>query len=283
MPPQLLVIAGPNGSGKSTLTAGLRSDSAFPSVYVNADDIARTTFGWLPNRFRVVREWLGAVFATRKRLQLVRAQTDFAFETVLSTPGKLAILQSAKDAGYTVVVVFVATLDAAINRERVLQRVRKGGHPVNADKVEQRYHRAMRLSPCLFELCDEVYVYDNSQEGVEPVEALTWHKGQAPVCVAQAPAWVTSLAADVGVRSNAWSHMHGAFAAQGLDALQPNLLDERVYAGTIVDLTPEFAAQDSGQVGVIHDRRIGAVAKDVKVGDLARIRYRFDAGGKLRR
>lgn len=40
--PLLVIFAGPNGSGKSTITDAVRRyDEGFPSIYINADDIAR--------------------------------------------------------------------------------------------------------------------------------------------------------------------------------------------------------------------------------------------------
>ena len=56
------------------------------------------------------------------------------------------------------------TNDPEINVARVEARVKKGGHGVPPEKIRERYHRAMKLFPRLFTLCDELYVYDNSYE-----------------------------------------------------------------------------------------------------------------------
>ena len=50
--PRMIVFAGPNGSGKSTVTDGLKLDEEFPGVYINADDIARTELGHIPDPTR---------------------------------------------------------------------------------------------------------------------------------------------------------------------------------------------------------------------------------------
>ena len=56
------------------------------------------------------------------------------------------------------------TYDAKINVERVRQRVSNGGHDVPPVKVVSRYKRALALMPQLFNVCDELYVYDNSTD-----------------------------------------------------------------------------------------------------------------------
>lgn len=145
----LLALAGPNGSGKSTIT------SEYPPIgeYVNADDI---------QKHLQCDSLQAAIIAENTREFLLSQGEDFTFETVLSTPRNYNLMQRAKNAGYTVICIYVLTCNPNINVLRVKSRVSNGGHDVPSDKVKSRYERCMKLFPLLFEVCDELYVYDNS-------------------------------------------------------------------------------------------------------------------------
>lgn len=147
--PTMLVFAGPNGSGKSTITAGIK----VIGEYINADLIQR----------ELGCEALEAAqIATKTREYFLSKGTSFTFETVMSTPEKIDFLKQAREKGYKIICIYVLTYDPAINIKRVKKRVINGGHDVPVEKIVNRYKRALRLLPKLFEICDELYVFDNS-------------------------------------------------------------------------------------------------------------------------
>lgn len=115
--PRMIVFSGPNGSGKSTITDAFKLDQKFPGVYINADYIARTELGHIPDVTQ--RNLDAAKLAEQRRKDALANGKPFAFETVMSTPGKLALLQEAKSKDFQVELVFVTTLDADINIARV--------------------------------------------------------------------------------------------------------------------------------------------------------------------
>lgn len=168
--PVLLVMAGPNGSGKSTIT----SKMDVIGDYVNADDI---------KHHLNCDDLTAAKIAESTREFLLKEGKDFTFETVLSTPRNLNLMERAKNNGYTVVCIYVLTCNPQINVERVLNRARNGGHNVPSEKVVARYKRAMALIPQLFKVCDELYVYDNSIDrnkgSAEPI--LRYKYGQTEI------------------------------------------------------------------------------------------------------
>lgn len=163
----LMVMAGPNGSGKSTITA------QYPPIgdYVNADEI---------ERHLNCSTLKAAQIAENTREYLLSQHKDFTFETVLSTARNYDLMAKAKENGYTVVCVFVLTSNANINVYRVESRVKNGGHNVPEEKVRERYHRAMKLFPRLFDICDELYVYDNSLDRTqgEPTRIIEYRYGK---------------------------------------------------------------------------------------------------------
>lgn len=150
----LMAVAGPNGSGKSSVTS---EASRFQPVghYVNADEIQHF-LGCTPLK--------AAQIAENTRELLLSQHESFTFETVLSTDRNIKLMRRAKEAGYAVICIYVLTADPEINVSRVKARVQKGGHDVPPEKVRERYHRAMGLFPELLDICDELYVYDNSSE-----------------------------------------------------------------------------------------------------------------------
>ncbi len=87
----LLVIAGPNGAGKTTVTARLRVERWSAGVeYLNPDEIARDRFGdWnSPSAVLDAARWTEA-----RREELLTAHAGIAFETVLSTSGKVDFIR----------------------------------------------------------------------------------------------------------------------------------------------------------------------------------------------
>lgn len=284
--PRMIVFAGPNGSGKSTVTDGLKLDEEFPGVYINADDIARKELGHIPDVMR--RNLDAAKLAEQRRKEALDKGQPFAFETVMSTPGKLALLQEAKGRGFQVELVFVTTRDAEINVDRVANRVAMGGHAVEPDKVRERYERAMQLLPSAIELADTADVFDNS--GREPLHvAMKRDKGLELLNQDKAPAWVAErLAGPYGERMQSRAQLAAAFdgaAAGNSSGLRVVNMDAdighgKTYSGPIVELTKHHALQKAGaNVYVVHDRAL-CPAVDLEKGKSAKIAYQYEKGGK---
>ena len=148
---KLLVFAGPNGSGKSTIT----SKQNIIGTYVNADDI---------KKHLSCTDIEAAQIAEATREHFLENNIEFTFETVLSTPRNISLMHRAKEKNYYVICIYVLTSDPQINIERVKQRKRNGGHDVPPDKVYQRYIRALNLFPQVLDICNELYVFDNSKD-----------------------------------------------------------------------------------------------------------------------
>ena len=165
--PRLLVFAGPNGSGKSTVTSAQK----IVGEYVNADRI---------KQIKGCSDLEAAQEAERLREYLLEHRMDFSFETVLSTPRNLLLIQRAHDAGYYIRVMFVLTRDSSINVERVAQRVKKGGHDVPEEKIHSRYEKSLKNLKNLHKLVDDLWVFDNS--GETPVLICTVQESRLSYC-----------------------------------------------------------------------------------------------------
>lgn len=149
--PEILVFAGPNGSGKSTIAKMARIVGA----YVNADEIKKALH---------CSDLEAAQKAEQMREEFLINRENFSFETVLSTDRNLLLLQRAKENGYFIRGVYVLTKNSHINLLRIKNRVRLGGHNVDANKVISRYTKALALIPEIVKVCDILHIYDNSAQ-----------------------------------------------------------------------------------------------------------------------
>lgn len=148
--PEIVVFAGPNGRGKSTIFN--LAKVLYP--YVNADDIKSSLH---------CTDLEAAERATEIREKLLAERKSFSFETVLSTPRNLDLLQRAKKQGYFIRIFYILTVNPKINALRVKARVLNGGHDVPSDKIISRYEKALKLLPELVKVADIMHIYDNSQ------------------------------------------------------------------------------------------------------------------------
>jgi predicted ABC-type ATPase len=103
-----------------------------------------------------------AIIADFIRHKLIIEKKSFSFETVFSHPSKLELIKFAVQNNYKVYLYFIGTETPIMNLERVKDRVKKGGHFVNDDKVEKRYFLTMGLLIDMLKAVDEAYLWDNS-------------------------------------------------------------------------------------------------------------------------
>lgn len=96
------------------------------------------------------------------RHMLIAHSKTFCFETVMSHSSKIEEIRELKAKGYHPYLYFICIDDPEINVSRVANRVEKGGHPVSAEKIIQRYYRTLELLHEVLPLCYRAYLFDNS-------------------------------------------------------------------------------------------------------------------------
>lgn len=153
--PQLWIVAGPNGAGKTTLVTH-RLVSRIPVV--NADEIAHD----LPLAQGRSDERRAGEIAVKRRNDLLARDADFAIETTLTGMSAIRLLRSASAAGYKTTLVYVGLASVDLSVQRVLDRVRQGGHPVPVAALERRYPQSLAKLTQALSLADRTYVFDNS-------------------------------------------------------------------------------------------------------------------------
>lgn len=110
----------------------------------------------------IENSYTASLIASFFRKTLNNLGKSYSFETVLSHQGKLEEIKLAKKNGFKIYLYFICLVDVAINISRIANRVEKGGHHVPSDKVISRYGRTLDNMIKLLELCDKVYLFDNS-------------------------------------------------------------------------------------------------------------------------
>lgn len=159
--PRFTVFAGPNGSGKSTayvrfLNAGFESGE-----YLNPDDIAAAirsgNTGSQAVDLRAGREVI------KRTRSLIARRRSFVRETTLAGREIGRSVDSAKMAGYRVVLFFVAVCSPKASGWRVAARVERGGHDIPTRDQERRFPRSFANAPLVARRVDAAYFLDNTE------------------------------------------------------------------------------------------------------------------------
>lgn len=94
--------------------------------------------------------------------ELLDNSKKFTIETVMSHSSKLQFMRLAKEKGFKVYLYFVSLADPELNKYRVKTRVAQGGHPVDEEKIIQRYYRTMNNLYDALKIADSAFLFDNS-------------------------------------------------------------------------------------------------------------------------
>lgn len=155
--PTLVVIGGPNGSGKTTLTSYLIEHGRIKSAVINPDEIAFKEFGDYSFHVKAAR------VALNKRKEAIVKNEDFAFETTFSGNSEINEIISAKSAGYSIILYYVALQSVLDNITRVEERRTNLGHHVEKEDIVRRYEKSRINLLKNIHLFDKAYLFDNSR------------------------------------------------------------------------------------------------------------------------
>lgn len=152
----LHLLAGPNGAGKSSYVRDVLAP-ATGLPFINADEIAAERW---PDT-QAAHAYDAARIAEAQRRDRIAEGASFISETVFSHPSKVQLISDAVDAGYLVHLhVMLVPVELAV--QRVLDRVRRGGHTVPEQKIRDRYERLWQHVGKAIRIVDLTEVLDNS-------------------------------------------------------------------------------------------------------------------------
>jgi len=158
--PRIFVIGGPNGAGKTTTATRLLPDAGCRE-FVNADAIAA---GLSPFQPASVALQAGRLMLQRLE-SLAALGVDFGFESTLAARTFVSFLESCRERGYEIHVLYVWLQDVELAVARVAARVEAGGHAIPEETIRRRYETGRRNAVNLYlPLADEWQILDNSTE-----------------------------------------------------------------------------------------------------------------------
>ena len=155
----LYIFAGVNGAGKSTLYNSENLDNEIKySTRINTDEIVRKIGDWKNNSDQIK----AAKIAINLRNDCLQNGKSFNEETTLTGKTILKTIDKAKELGYELQLFYVGVNNPEIAKERIRNRVEKGGNNIADEIVEKRYYESLKNLKHVITKFDEVYLYDNS-------------------------------------------------------------------------------------------------------------------------
>ena len=127
--------------------------------------------------------------------KLLDYSRKFTIETVMSHPSKLEFMRLAQEKGFKVYLYFVTLANPELNKHRVRTRIEQGGHPVEEEKIGERYYRTMQNLYEALKIADSAYLFDNSYS--EPNMFAIKEKGIMTIESKYIPKWFQTYVLDV--------------------------------------------------------------------------------------
>jgi predicted ABC-type ATPase len=149
--PEMTLVCGPNGSGKSTLTYGLiQNKDGIP--FIDPD--------------RIVKEDKCSPIEAGKKVsrlakQYISDRQSFLKESTLTSQFDFTLIESAKNNGFSVHLIYICTRSADISVKRVAIRHAMGGHTVPEEDIRRRYERSINNLSKAIKLVDTATIIDN--------------------------------------------------------------------------------------------------------------------------
>jgi predicted ABC-type ATPase len=93
----------------------------------------------------------------------LEAGESFALETTLATKIYQSKIRDAQQKGYEVTLFFFWLRNVEMAKERVRRRVEEGGHNIETNVIERRYHKGIEnLFSIYLPIIDGAMIFDNS-------------------------------------------------------------------------------------------------------------------------
>ena len=158
------LFAGVNGAGKSTLyNLAIINKNIKNSIRINTDEIVKEIGDWKNNSDQIK----AAKIAINLRNDCFIKGKSFNEETTLTGKTILKTIDRAKELGYELQLFYVGVSSPEIAKERIKNRVEKGGHNIENNIVEKRYYESLKNLKDVISKFDKVQLYDNSNKYIE--------------------------------------------------------------------------------------------------------------------
>jgi predicted ABC-type ATPase len=174
--PEFWIVAGPNGAGKTTCVQKEPLSLYIPEVaFFNPDN--RTleklhSLGYQGFRDAPIDVQTKSFFESADEVfaeleKRISANEAVGVETVLSSPKYCSLVEKVLEREGFVGLIYVALSSPAIAQQRVAARVKRGGHGIPDDKIEQRWRRSLEYLPWFAGRARAFWVVDSSDSDPE--------------------------------------------------------------------------------------------------------------------
>jgi predicted ABC-type ATPase len=198
---QIIIIGGPNGAGKTTCAKYLLPEFLKIHEYVNADNISLELFGQ-QNHTNMIKP---SKIMLKRVHELAEAYQDFAFETTLAPRSFARWISSLTKRSYEFILLFIWLQSPDLAVERVLSRVKLGGHSVPEEVIRRRYWAGIRNFFSLYQPLASIWkVYDNST--LMPPMPIAYGHGAADTYILDDEMWNTFKKGSYGIFSDQFVH-----------------------------------------------------------------------------
>ena len=155
------IFAGVNGSGKSTLykTNFLNKDIK-NTIRINTDEIVYS-FGDWKNSIDQIK---AGKMAIQLRNKCFLEEKSFNEETTLTGKTIIKIIDKAKNLDYKIYLYYIGIDNPEIAKERVKNRIARGGHGISPDVIKKRYYESLKNLEKIIHQCDFIEIFDNSKK-----------------------------------------------------------------------------------------------------------------------
>ena len=153
--PKAVFYCGTNGAGKSTLRR-LNQDDV--SVVIDSDRIAAELNPANPR----AADMEAGKKALRLFRQAIESRTSFSLESTLAGVSSLKRMQTAKAAGFHIILNYIGLSSPELNVCRVEERVRNGGHRIDPGLIRKRFSESLRNLQTAVGYADECFIFDNT-------------------------------------------------------------------------------------------------------------------------
>ncbi len=157
--PDFILVAGPNGGGKSTLTAYNACHYQDVKI-IDPDQIAKIITG----SFSTVAKVQGKAGkqAIRQVRECIATGKSFLVESTISGNTYLKYAKQAKESGFETTFIYSGLDSVDISIERVINRVKQGGHDIPLHDLKRRYVRSLNNLMEHIKVFDVAHIHDNT-------------------------------------------------------------------------------------------------------------------------
>ncbi len=153
------IFAGVNGAGKTSIYRSIYYKENKLEKRINTDEMVARIGSWKDNNIQLK--------CAREAVKLINRYIadgiSFNQETTLCGKSIIRNINLAKENGFHITMNYIGVESPEIAKERVLLRVKKGGHGIPDDAIERRYGDSLLNLNKVISMCDKINIYDNTE------------------------------------------------------------------------------------------------------------------------